>query len=325
MIPGIVASVSGITSGGVLPSGTVLDFVRGVYVVDGTAYAIGDLFEDGPDAGTAGIGTYQPERVVTGRGWAVQSIYENEMVAKGPLKDLLYAPHSGFIEWEDGDEFWNYAMGYAGTNLSGVLSYLDNTGSNNQSTVWTIGQATSPKSFYRWLGVNRLAWSLGVADTMVSVNGSAVGTTIDTESVFSLDHMTNAQKHVWPFGVDYHGGTMNGYIRKLVVQEPIAAAGLAALATIDVPSAIADIGATNIASTSFDLTFTPPAGATGYQTWIRTSSYPRPADDVWVDIGTNLTITGLTPSTAYRVYVRPYNDNGPGEVHWPRLNVTTTA
>jgi hypothetical protein len=323
MIPGIVASAA--LAGGNPALGTAtLDFVNRVYTVNGVNYGIMELFEDGPDAGVSGFGTFKPELVIPGRGWAVQSIYENEMIAKGPLKDLLYAPHSGFIEWEDGDEFWNYAMGYA-TNSGGVLSYLDNTGSNNQVTVFGRGQATSSKTVYRWLGTNRISWSLGVTDTMVSVNASSAGSVLNAPDAFELAHMTDPTAHVWPFGVAYFGGTLNGYIRKMSIIASVPASQLASLATVNVPSAITDIGAASIGSTSLNLTFTPPAGATGYQTWIRTSSYPRPADDVWVDIGTNMTITGLSPSTAYRVYVRPYNANGPGEVHWPRLNVTTTA
>jgi hypothetical protein len=328
MIAGIVASqASGAEA--LTETGTVLDFVNGTYVVDGTSYNITDLFGSPPTANTGFVGDVDFDAVVPGRGWLHDfDSNQNESIVIGPLDAILREPYSIIIEWEDIDDYWTE---WHVIRTSSVFANVPLDGSTADLYFFNFPYCGTPApgSEYNYSGTNRIAWTVGNAASAISVNGSSTTTfgPINTTTVFAETYYTDGASRIHLFGYGDSVGAAVGYVRKVTILPARANnLDLEDLSIPNVPAMITDLGATSVTDTAMTLTFTPPAGTvTGYEVWVRTSGSPRPADNAWAPLDPSFVITGLTASTSYRVFIRGVNANGPGGANRTALVQATTA
>lgn len=311
MIPGVVASQA-LGSGGGL-TGTVMDFVNGQYVIDSVEYALSDLFGDGA------IGTVDFGAVVAGRGWL--STYDdiNRPSAIGPLKAKLLLPHTAIIEWED----------LEGGFFEGMFLYVDG-GVDKVEVVQTSnivfeiagwGLESISDADYRYFGVNKLAITLGEDDdTRSCFNGGVASAPITI-----MVHPAYSYDEVYPFGAEVSSvGSIDGFVRRLTILEAQSASELSAHTALETPAMVGDLSAPSKTSTTVTLAFSDLAGATSYEYWIGSSGDgPLVNDFDWFALAGNKIVTGLTPNTAYEIYVRGVNDDGPGGNDFSSVSVTT--
>jgi hypothetical protein len=335
MIPGIVASMASRRGGGGGGggSGSVLDFMAGTYTIDGTSYAVGDIFADVPNANTFGAGSINFASIIPGRGWVFTVPAGGEAQAIGALRAKLMQPHTVVIEYEDMEGYVSrfldirpfgssndWAMVSAGDDWFYLYLY------DNMSIGFDFDT-------YRNQGLNRIAWTLGSAQTCASSNGGTPPNVIDTSpsapiigSVFAQDYFTDGDMFMCPFGHGASFGPCDVIIRKMTILAPVASSDMAGLTALATPGFITDLSVTGQTDTTVTLTFTPPSGSpAGYEYWIKTGTTGGPTVALydWFPL-VGSTITGLSASTSYRVAVRAVNAQGPGPGTTP-LTATTTA
>lgn len=327
MIAGIVASQA--IGSAAVSTETVLDFVNGIYTVEGTNYAITQLFDSPPTAGVGGVGDVDFAAVVAGRGWLHNYVVnDNESIVIGPLDTILRSAHSIIIEWEDlGDYFTQWHV----VRTTGLFANVLGDGATANLYFFNYPFCGTPltEAGYNYAGTNRIAWTTGTAASAISINGSSTTTfgPINTSTVFAETYYTDAASRIHLFGFGGDGSPAVGFVRKVTILPALANnLDLESLSVPGVPASITDLGATSVTDTAMTLTFTPPAGSvTGYQVWVRTSGVPDESDTVWTDLDPSFVISGLTASTSYRVFIRAMNANGPGGANRTAFVQATTA
>jgi hypothetical protein len=291
--------------------GATVDFIAGTYEVGGTNYALGDIFDDL----TSGD-------ITEGRGLLVHYLNDLRPTAKGALKDALEQPHTGIIDWEDLDYYFEGAVSYL-DDSSQFRSGLYQSGSYMYVASGEGVQRTSDNIVY--VGTNRLAWNMGTSDTNITWNGEAP----PLSDVDGADFMTLAPyDKVFPFGQDLDGTTtIDGYVRRLRIIAPVASSGLQAASVAGTPGLIGTLSTSSVGSSSVTLSFTNAGGASSHEYWVGPSfSRPDYSTRDWFALDTDKIITGLTPSTGYTVFVRGRNAAGPGGCGYSnRVQFTTTA
>lgn len=311
MIHGVTASqLLGLNQG---LTGTVMDFVNGQYVVDSVEYAISALF------GTGSEGTCDFGAVVPGRGWLCTYDDINRPSAIGPLLAKLQQQHSAIIEWEDLEYFYEGMFIFV-DGVADIIGVHQGFGAVFEIAGWGIESV--PETNFHYFGVNKLGITLGAigANHRMALNG------LISDPITAPAHPMNSYDEIYPFGVDINSnGAIDGFVRKLTILDVLSPAELQARTEFDVPDMVTgSLSAPAKTSTTVTLDFSGATGATSYEYWFGPEgSSPAVNDYDWFPLAENRIATGLTPNTAYDIYVRSVNSHGPGGNDFLFVTVTT--
>lgn len=331
MIPGIVASqVAGAGAAGE----TYLDFVNGVYVVDGETYPIGDLLASA--VVNTGTGTFQPGLIEPGRGMPCRFRETNEPIAIGPLRTKFFAPYAALVEWEDTEEYLGECLTYVGGGF-GPGSSLQG-GNTHELLASPFGRAEAPgynQGRFNVFGTNRAVSVFGTDDSGLSVNGGTPISTLDmtgegtpNDPVFEQAYMTDADTEVFIFGWEGGFGLLQGWVRRIDIIAPIASGVAEFFSDADVPATITTITEGATTANQIEAVFTTPADSDSVQYWARAagSSYPNGADDEWLTLDGDKIIKGLDPATSYDIVLRAVRGGRPAAATpWASRLTASTA
>lgn len=309
-----------------------LDFIAGTYTVNGTSYAITDLFEpsilgSGAQQGPSFVpATY----LIANRGLKVSDADNLSLRAKTPLKEVMSASHTGFFEFED-VEMWH------GSFLTGVQDAAHSR--NTPLYIWQTSGETilqidfnqevtgSVNESFRWSGLNRIAYNIGTAADNIALNGDMdMASFPNNEAFFTTFPIDQLQ----PFGSQYASANANSLIRRMVIMSPQADTKLSEYSTIYAPGPITDLTVAGVGSNSVTFAFSDVANATSYEYLILpTGAGSSPSWSTlnnWQTLPANKTVSGFNPSSQYWAYIRTVGVRGlgSGDTNWG-TTFTTTA